>query len=455
MIRNFILSTIVLVCSVFPAFAEPGTSADIQKMLEAFDRPTPAQLRRVPWDQIEVVTGPIPAITPVQQNVFGLFNAVIAEMRQSFPDSVILVFGRDGEFFHDAYHTVARPSERARLSLIQASRGLVKNSKPEDLVKFLELHKVKPADIFAGKQKVLMFDTGSRGQIFGRILGLLVSLIPENDPQRYQKLMNLYENVEGRLIVAVGQPSKNEMLAWLRSQVRSNVEIAERTKERLFYHHLPSSGREAFGLGKTFDLEYPWLVNNVEHTPKWRARTERVDAEGKVYLVPDPKDQGDINPLRHMIYQLQVLRHFLGNRPWLIEDEEASSVEPIEAASSAPIHVQGPAEIYARIEDLIAERSATDDEDRKKSINEQIGRLLRNTEVQDMVIRLKLSSSSFAHVVRRAHEELPPDFLKKYADAVRALPRPTEKQEKALLKCSQRLQRLGIEVAPGDTANAG
>lgn len=392
--------------------------------------------------------GSITALSDPEKRAADVYAAVIAEMRENFSDRLILVFGRDGEFLCDAYHAVATPEEKRRVRLIQASRKLVKSSSAADLIKFITAHGMNIEEIYAGRQKVLWFDTGSRGNIFNWLYGLLVRNIPESDPLRHTKLMNLFEAIEGRMIVSVQHATMSDFLAWMNSKERRNQEIADKAESDLYFGTLPLRNRERFGLRGDYVQEHEWLVANIEHVPKWRTRTRLVDSSGQVFLEEDPKREGDLSPERHMALQVKFIKHFLGARPWLIEDDTVPLVVTLPPTPPRLVMPKDPTEKLAFFDARCEERKRAGDEGRvndKNAMTEEVARMFRDAELQALLLKHRLESRSLAHLVRRLSKKLPHDFLRKYLELTSKLDPPPAHLNEARVKCVSRLQEAGVE----------
>src|SRR5947209_4902849 len=117
----FLISAVLSSLYFIPSsLAVEGTAEEFAAILIAPERPTVTELRRYPMPTIESVVGPIGEVSTGERVTMDLYRMSIEEIRTDYAHRTIVVFGRDGEFFHDALYVTSPPQMQSRIFLIQA-----------------------------------------------------------------------------------------------------------------------------------------------------------------------------------------------------------------------------------------------------------------------------------------------------------------------------------------------
>lgn len=285
------------------ARAGEAERALVRGWLEKDARPNPAEVMHVPLEDIEAVVGEVGSPDASEAEVNRLFEGVLTRLRARFPAARKILFARDCEFLYDAAIASAPPEERKLWFLIPVSREVAKRSSASALANLVDKHGM-PKDAPLDPGSVIWLDTGARGTIYNHLFSKLIGRLPEAEQPRLSRA------VVPLLLQSRGQGSHEPLGRWLDQGERDADDILAYLANYVYYEELDHQFLSSLGISSSFQYRSRWLVDNVEHTPKWTQRWLYVDDAGTLYYEGMTRYTGTIDRPEHLRRMVRTLRHF-------------------------------------------------------------------------------------------------------------------------------------------------
>ncbi len=401
---------------------EARDKSSIDALTRGTERPTIQEVSQFPVEVVRSNLGDPLALTARDQTVYKLYELMVQELRHKYSDSLIMIFGRDGEEFYDAYMAMASREEASRIKLFDASRPLSRNSSDRALMVYMQAHGMRINDIIAGRQKVVWIDSGSRGSIYITLLAVLIRQVPDTDPQRSQKLRNIFNMISPKLIVAWGHPTAANFADTLIAHGTTNADLIGTMFSQLYFEQIPRNGRAEFGIDGDDASKRRWVVDHIEHIPKWGPRTQLVRDSGVVeYEAPEPH----INKPAYFLNQAKVAQHFARLRsgartsPVVADDDEDEEIE--ERTHRRPVVISLPAGVsmddFAALIKIVRESESGEVRD---AALQRVLVMTKDPELYPLIITNFADSARFAHIVHKFTELFNRKFLQAYYTFIKA-----------------------------------
>lgn len=283
--------------------------AAIRKLLEAPSRPTAEEVLRWPIGDLEAEVGSILPLSGEDLRVARVFRGVVEHLQSHYRLAHKLLFARDCEFLFDAAYALVPPEERARWTLVPISRSVSKESTGLALERLLARHGMPLGDDVAA-QSTVWLDTGARGTIYNH---LFAKLLPRRE---HSAQIALARSVVPLLLQSRWPSSQFDLAEWLMVRPRSPSDVQAYVLEGLRYAELDHQLLSTQGIPSDFVARSRWLVDYVEHSPKWTTRVHSVTENGELQFEGINRYTGNLDRRAYLRYQARILRHFWPGPGW-------------------------------------------------------------------------------------------------------------------------------------------
>lgn len=283
----------------------------VTKMFQKIERPEPKEILELGAEPVLDFFNPITVKTdPTFLNVLEAFST---ELLTSMNGRPVYLFARDGEWLYDALSTslLLNPNGHTVLEnirLINVSRPVVENSSDKQIYRFLEANEMDIDAILQGTQQVVWMDTGERGSIFKGLYASLIRKIPANDPNWKEKVTNIFNGIDGRLMHTVGASNKEKVLkAILKAATFDPNQVISEIEEELIFPVYLQKERKSIGIPSHNDPLHDWIVEQFERRFHWNGRAQQLNATGSAVQSFQNIDK---NPMEALQSQALIIRYF-------------------------------------------------------------------------------------------------------------------------------------------------
>ncbi len=308
--HRFVAVGIILLAGILPS----ANADEVDEILKLPTRPTLAMISALPPQ-----TFIYKPIEDDEERAFHAYKHFIIHLLNEVPDKKFFLLARDTEDFYEAFQTVLsnHPNGKAlssRVILLPVSRAVAESSDQRALIQWLNHNGLDTKAVIEGREKTSIVDIGYNGQIFKNLLATLIREIPAEDPLRYEKLENILENVEGRLMASYNPPKMSKLISSVKQKPPFS-EVIDWIQHSSFglLEILPEQKRAAAGLPANTEARVSWIANNVRNPrPNWEGRGLKLNREGTAIHIFDSPSSPDARINRKAVLRRQalILKHF-------------------------------------------------------------------------------------------------------------------------------------------------
>lgn len=283
---------------------------NVEAILARDHRPEIGEVVGQPWAELERHLGPIGPADRDERATFDVLAKVLESVRRKFPKHHRVFIGRDLEMLYDMHQLTVPPEEKKLGYLAQISRLVARDSHRNSLIEYLKKTGTDVEALARGEGEVLWLDTGARGSIYCNLLGHLYDhLGPQASPQTRR---NLFSRIHPHLLQSKGNNTMGRYLDYLCAGTPASAR--EFFRDYIFFDELDPTLLDGV-VSRDFYYRSKWLVNNIEHSPKWHPRIARIH-QGQFEMAVNDRFTGEVNRKKHLILMARLARYVLGDRPW-------------------------------------------------------------------------------------------------------------------------------------------